>query len=216
MDGRIQTRSEEILNAVTHAAGIIFCLAAMPFLLLHAYQNHSMEVFWGVFAFGAGMLLVYTSSTLYHGTQHIRLKNFFHRMDHMSIYFLIAGTYTPLVIRYMPRDTATVFLGIMWGMVLVGVILKLFSTTRFKIISLVLYLLMGWMLVFIIKPAIQHIPLSIFGWIIAGGLSYTIGVYFFVRSRIVYSHAIWHIFVLGGTIAHYVCVYKSIQFAGMQ
>jgi hemolysin III len=115
----------------------------------------------------------------------------------------------------MPRETATVFLGVMWGMVLIGVVLKLFSTTRFKIVSLVLYLLMGWMLVFIIKPAIQHIPLSIFGWIIAGGLSYTIGVYFFVRSRIVYSHAIWHIFVLGGTIAHYVCVYKSIQLTVM-
>jgi hemolysin III len=136
-------------------------------------------------------------------------------MDHMSIYFLIAGTYTPIVIRYMPRDTATIFLGIMWGMVLVGVILKLFSTTRFQIVSLTLYLLMGWMLVFLIKPAMQHIPLSVLGWIIAGGLSYTIGVYFFVRNRFTYSHAIWHIFVLGGTIAHYVCVYKSIQFVGI-
>jgi hemolysin III len=210
MEGRMQTKTEEILNAITHAAGIIFCLAAMPFLLINAYQKHAMPVFWGVFAFGAGMLMVYTSSTLYHAVQHRRAKNFLQRVDHMSIYFLIAGTYTPLVIRYLPKTTAIIFLSVMWVLVGVGVVFKLFFTNRFHLVSLLIYLVMGWMIVFIIKPAWDHIPLSIIGWIIAGGLSYTAGVYFFIRSRINYFHAIWHCFVLGGTIAHYVCVYKSI------
>jgi hemolysin III len=210
MEGRIQTKREEILNAITHAAGIIFCLAAMPLLLINAYQKHAMPVFWGVFAFGAGMLMVYTSSTLYHAVQHRRAKDFLQRMDHMSIYFLIAGTYTPLVIRYLPKTTAIIFLSVMWGLVLVGVVFKLFFTNRFHLVSLLIYLVMGWMIVFIIKPAWENIPLPIIGWIIAGGLSYTAGVYFFIRSRVSYFHAIWHCFVLGGTIAHYVCVYKSI------
>lgn len=216
MQGRIQTNNEEMLNAITHAAGIVFCLVAMPFLLINAYQNHTPPVFWGVFAFGAGMLMVYTSSTLYHAVKHQRAKDFLHRLDHMSIYFLIAGTYTPLVIRYLPPTTAAIFLSVMWGLVLAGVVFKLFFTRRFQVVSLLIYLAMGWMLVFIIKPAWEYIPLSILGWIIAGGISYTAGVYFFIRSRVSYFHAIWHCFVLGGTIAHYVCIYKSMQLAGIQ
>jgi len=215
MEGRIQNNSEEILNAVTHAAGIIFCLSAMPFLLINAYQNHTMPVFWGVFAFGAGMLMVYTSSTLYHGVQRKQIKVFLNRIDHMSIYFLIAGTYTPFVIRYLPGTTGSIFLGVMWALVLAGVVFKIFFTHRFQIVSLLIYLVMGWMIVFIIKPAWEHIPLSVLGWIIAGGLSYTAGVYFFIHSRVNYYHAIWHCFVLGGTIAHYIGVYKSIQPAGI-
>lgn len=210
MEARIQTKGEEVVNAVTHAAGIIFCLAAMPFLLMNAYQNHTMPVFCGVFAFGLGMLMVYTSSTLYHAVQHKRVKEYLQRLDHMSIYFLIAGTYTPLVIRYLPPKTAAIFLSVMWGLVLAGVVFKLFFTRRFQVVSLLIYLAMGWMLVFIIKPVWEHMPLSILAWIIAGGISYTAGVYFFIRSRVRYFHAIWHCFVLGGTIAHYVCIFKSI------
>ena len=216
MEGRMQTKNEEILNAITHAAGIVFCLSAMPFLLVNAFLNHPMPVFWGVFAFGAGMLMVYTSSALYHGVQHKRIKGFLHRIDHMSIYFLIAGTYTPFIIRYLPGTTAAIFLGVMWALVLAGVVFKIFFTNRFKIVSLLIYLAMGWMIVFIIKPAWEHIPLAVMGWIIAGGLSYTAGVYFFIRSRVSYFHAIWHCFVLGGTIAHYIGVFKSIQLAGIQ
>lgn len=156
------------------------------------------------------MLLVYTFSTLYHISKDDKTKNILQVCDHISIYFLIAGTYSPLMVKYLETETAILFLSVMWSIVLLGTIFKIFFTKKFKFLSTVLYLALGWMIVFVIKPLLETIPFSVFLWIILGGLSYTIGVYFYVKDHKMYYHFIWHAFVLFGTIAHFISVYISI------
>jgi hemolysin III len=156
------------------------------------------------------MLLVYSFSSLYHLAKQEKVKQQFKIADHISIYYLIAGTYSPLMVIYLDKPTALTFLGIMWSIVLLGTFFKIFYVDRFKAVSVVLYLLMGWMIVFVIKPLWGVIPLSVFLWIIAGGLSYTVGVYFYIKGNRNYFHTVWHFFVLMGTILHYVAIWESL------
>ena len=209
MINRIQTRNEELANGISHILGVLFCLTAMPFLIAKASAEHNLITQLSVIIFGIGMLLVYSFSSLYHLTQKENTKQLFKIADHISIYYLIAGTYSPLMVIYLTKETALVFLGIMWSIVLLGTFFKVFYVDRFKFISVALYLLMGWMIVFVIKPLWGVMPLSVFLWIIAGGLSYTVGVYFYVKGDRNYYHTVWHFFVLLGTVLHYVAIFKS-------
>ena len=211
MDRREQSRKEEIVNAITHGLGIIFCLVAMPFVLANALEDGMGVTFFSVLIFGIGMLMVYAFSTSYHYTQRKRLKEVLLIADHISIYFLIAGTYTPLMLKYLPTETAYIFLGILWSIVLIASILKVFYVNKYQLASLVLYVLMGWMLVFVIKPLLNSMPMPIFLWIVAGGVSYCIGVYFYVKSHKMYYHSVWHLFVLLGTVLHSVSIFLSMQ-----
>ncbi len=210
MSKREQSPNEELANTITHGLGILFCLIAMPFLLYDAFQNNKMPIFWAVLVFGTGMLMVYTSSTLYHAVKENPLKDRLQVFDHISIYFLIAGTYTPLIVQFLIPQSALIFLTILWSLVFLGLIFKLFFTKRFKFVSVLVYLVMGWLIVFIIEPILKNVPVDILWWVAGGGLSYTVGVFFYVRSKPFYFHAVWHTFVLGGTIAHYVFIYKSV------
>lgn len=209
MKGRIQTRNEELANGISHILGIIFCLIGMPFLIAKA-REHNLIMESSVIIFGIGMLLVYSFSSLYHLAQKEKTKQLFKIADHISIYYLIAGTYSPLMVIYLKKETALVFLGIMWSIVLLGSFFKIFYVDRFKFISVALYLLMGWMIVFVIKPLWGVMPFSVFLWILAGGLSYTVGVYFYVKGHKSYFHTVWHFFVLLGTIFHYVAILESL------
>lgn len=211
MTKREQTPKEEIVNAITHGVGIFFCLLAMPFLLLKAFTNNNIIFFLAVLVFGFGMLFVYTFSTLYHVAQNQKVKDYFQIGDHISIYFLIAGTYSPHMVKYLNTKTAIFFLCIMWSIVLIGSIFKLFFTKKFKFLSTFLYLALGWMIVFVIEPLTSTMPLIVFLWILVGGLSYTIGVYFYLKDHKKYYHSIWHVFVLFGTISHFVSVYFSLN-----
>lgn len=210
MEDRNQTRNEELANGISHILGVFFCLIAMPFLIIMVCKQYDLIKIWSVFVFGIGMLLVYSFSTLYHLVQKVKTKRLLNIADHISIYFLIAGTYSPLMVIYLNKENALVFLGIMWSIVLLGTFFKIFFIGRFKFISVVLYLLMGWMIVFVIRPLWGVMPLSVFLWILAGGLSYTIGVYFFVKGNKKYYHTIWHFWVLFGTIFHYVSIFISL------
>lgn len=210
MEVRNQTRNEELFNGISHILGVFFCLIAMPFLIVIAYKQHNLATVLSVLAFGIGMLLVYSFSTLYHLELKEKTKHLLNIADHISIYYLIAGTYSPLMIVYLDKENAFFFLGIMWFVVLLGTFFKIFFIKRFEIVSVILYLIMGWMIVFVIKPLWGVMPLSVFLWILAGGLSYTIGVYFFVKGIKNYYHTIWHLFVLLGTVLHYVAVFKSL------
>jgi hemolysin III len=210
MSKRIQTRKEELANGISHIMGVLFCLVGMPFVIAIAFQKHDLITLFSVFTFGIGMLLVYTFSTLYHLVQNENAKRILNIADHISIYYLIAGTYTPLMMLYLKRDTALLFLGIMWSVVLLGTIFKVFYTKRFEFVSVVLYLIMGWMIVFVIKPLWGVIPLSVFLWILAGGICYTFGVYFYVKGHKQYYHTIWHFFVLLGTVFHYISIFISL------
>ena len=210
MSNRIQTRKEELANGISHILGIVFCLVAMPFLITKAREQHNLIMESAVIIFGIGMLLVYSFSSLYHLAQKEKTKQLFKIADHISIYYLIAGTYSPLMVIYLNKETALVFLGIMWSIVLLGSFFKIFYVDRFKFVSVALYLLMGWMIVFVIKPLWGVMPFSVFLWILAGGLSYTVGVFFYVKGHKNYFHTIWHFFVLLGTVFHYVAILESL------
>ncbi|HSD06059.1 PAQR family membrane homeostasis protein TrhA [Flavobacterium sp.] len=210
MESRVQTPQEEVANGISHGLGILFCLIGVPFLIAKTIEPYNFVAITSVILFGIGMLLVYSFSSLYHLAKNEKWKQRLKIADHISIYFLIAGTYSPLMITYLNRKTALVFLGVMWSIVLLGAFFKVFYVNRFKVVSVVFYLLMGWMIVFVIKPLWGVIPLSVFLWIVAGGLSYSIGVYFYLKSYKNYFHTIWHFFVLFGTIFHYVAILKSL------
>lgn len=213
MADRIQSPGEEKANVITHAIGVAFAVCAMPFLIHYAYTNGSSSMLWSVCVFGFGMLMVYLSSTCYHAAKNIKTKKALQVWDHVSIFLMIAGSYTPFVVKFIEPGTALIFLSIMWGLVAFGSFLKLFYTGRFKVISVLVYLALGWMAVFILQPLIKNLPVQIWYWIIASGLSYTLGVTFYLWHRLQFHHAIWHVFVLGGTVTHFVAICKSVEVA---
>ena len=210
MSKREQTSKEELANAVSHGFGLVLGLIAIPFLLMKAMENGRFSALIAAMAFALGILMVYTSSTLYHAAKNKKLKNRLQVLDHISIYFLIAGSYSPMVLAVLPKNQAIIFLSILWGSVLIGTFFKLFFTGRFKILSAAIYLLMGWLAVFFINDILEKISFQNLAWIGLGGICYTIGVYFYMKSNKPYYHSIWHIFVLGGTISHFVVVYQVI------
>jgi hemolysin III len=210
MAERVQTMQEEVANTITHGLGVLFCLVAIPFMILLAFEKTNASMVWAVSIFGFGMLTVYLSSTLYHAAKHANTKRLLRIWDHISIFMLIAGTYTPVIVKFTDRPTAVMFLSILWTIVALGSFMKLFFTGKYKIVSVLLYVGMGWMAVFIIKPLLANIPPQIFWWIIAGGMAYMVGVIFYLWKSLRYHHAVWHVFVLAGTVTHFFAVYNSI------
>ena len=208
---RAQTGLEEKLNAVSHGVGLLLVLIAMPFLIMKALHRQDTPMIWGVSIFSFGMLFVYLSSTIYHSLTNPRLKMRANIVDHISIFFLIGGTYTPIILHYLPGETAAIFLSIQWSIIFAGAALKLFYTGRYEWLSITLYIALGWMLVFVIRPLSATMPSAIFFWIIAGGLSYTTGVIFYVLENWKHAHNIWHCFVLAGTVLHFIAIYKSLD-----
>ena len=211
MSYRAQTDLEENVNAITHGLGIILCLISIPFLIVKSTHSQDFVMVYGVSIFSFGMLAVYLSSTVYHALREPKLKRLANIIDHISIFFLIGGTYTPIILHYVPRESAAIFLTVQWSMILAGVVLKLFFTGKYEWLSVTLYIMLGWMLVFVIKPLILTMPSTIFFWIIGGGVCYTFGVVFYVLENKKHAHNIWHCFVLAGTILHFIAVYKSLD-----
>ena len=211
MSYRAQTDLEENVNAITHGLGIILALIATPFLIIKSTQSQDFIMVWGVSIFSFGMLAVYLSSTVYHSLREPKLKRLANIIDHISIFFLIGGTYTPLILHYIPRETASAFLAVQWSIILAGIVLKIFFTGKYERLSVTLYIMLGWMLIFVIKPLILTMPFNIFSWIIGGGVCYTLGVVFYVLEHKKHAHNIWHCFVLAGTIMHFIAVYKSLD-----
>lgn len=208
MPKRPQTPKEELANAVSHGVGLVLGLTGIPFLIQKAHETGETSTLVGVFAFSLGILMVYTFSTLYHSARNPKRKSKLQVLDHVSIYFLIAGSYTPMVFEVLNPDKSVIFLAILWGSVLVGSFFKLFFTGRFKTLSVALYLLMGWLAVFFLDEVSGKISFETLSWIGAGGLAYTAGVFFYIQSNKPFYHTVWHIFVLAGTVCHFVAVYR--------
>lgn len=208
MPKRPQTPKEELANAVSHGVGLVLGLIWIPFLIQKAHETGETSTLVGVFAFSLGILMVYTFSTLYHSARNPKRKSKLQVLDHVSIYFLIAGSYTPMVFEVLNPDKSVIFLAILWGSVLVGSFFKLFFTGRFKTLSVALYLLMGWLAVFFLDEVSGKISFETLSWIGAGGLAYTAGVFFYIQSNKPFYHTVWHIFVLAGTVCHFVAVYR--------
>lgn len=211
MSRREQTIQEEKINALTHAAGIVFALITIPILIFCAAEKSSASTIFGVAVFCFAMLMVYSASTIYHSVQlGTPLKHKLRIWDHISIFVMIGGSYTPLVIKYTNPATATVFLVTMWSVIVLGSLLKVFFTGRFVILEVIIYILLGWMIVFIIKPLLANMPSQIIAFILVSGLFYSVGVVFYLWKKLHYHHAVWHVFVLAGTITHFFAVYNSI------
>lgn len=196
----------EFFNSVTHAFGILFSIIAIallvPYSVMHGTAIHvlSMSIF------GGSMLLLYTSSTLYHSIQHTEIKPLLRLLDHISIYFLIAGTYTPFLLLCVKGVVGWTFFGLVWGIAIFGMFYKIFFKHRFAKLSLILYLGMGWIAIFIIKPFIYTVPTVSLWLVVGGGLCYTLGTIFYVKKDQPYAHGVWHLFVLAGSICHFISI----------
>lgn len=196
----------EIANSITHGIGIIFGIAALPVLsALAATKNHTTAVI-GAAVYAFCFLLLFTFSTLYHAFQHPKVKRVLHMFDHISIYFLIAGTYTPFLLNYMMNATGITMLVVLWSLTFIGIFFKIFFTGRFNYVSTVIYLGMGWILLFSGRQFFAAIPVDVLIMIIIGGVLYSIGVIFYLWEKFLYHHVIWHLFVLSAAICHYVAV----------
>ena len=204
-----QTEKEEFWNTLTHAFGLVLALFGV-WVLWSSIDLHNDKLFLGLSLYCASLVLLYTASTLYHYTKRIRLKHKLRILDHISIYFLIAGTYSPIVLTVLEDSNGTLLFYLVWSIAALGVILKLFFTGRFEKISLLLYLVMGWLIALDSFALFEKFSSLELAMLIAGGLFYSVGIYFYVKQSMLYNHVIWHIFVLLGSFFHYLMIYLSI------
>ena len=197
---------EEIASALTHGLGAVTALGAGAVLItLAAIYGDGWQLASAI-VFGVALLLLYTASTLYHAISHPIAKGRLKVFDHCAIYLLIAGTYTPFMLVGLRGSTGWWLFGTIWTLALAGVVFKLFYTGRFKRLSTLIYIAMGWIVVFAAKPMAQALgPVSL-GWLLAGGVAYTLGTVFYMRPQMRWSHAIWHGFVIAGSVCHYMAV----------
>jgi len=201
---------EEIANALTHGLGAVAALAGSAVLItLAAIYGDGWQLA-GAIVFGVTLLLLYTASTLYHAIQYPPAKRRLQVLDHCAIYLLIAGTYTPFTLIGLRGPWGWGLFAAIWTLALAGVIFKLFFTGRFDLLSTIIYIAMGWLVIFAIKPMWQSHDGFTLAWLLAGGLFYTLGTYFYHKEYIPYSHAIWHLFVLAGSVCHFVSVAAEI------
>ena len=204
---RAQTRREEIANSVTHGLGLLLSVAAVPLLLLSARGSGDGWRMAAVAVYGTTLVLLYGASTLYHAVPSPRAKEIFQRLDHAAIYLLIAGTYTPFVLVPLRGAWGWSLFGVVWGLAVVGVTLKAMFGARLRRLSTTVYVLMGWLIVVAVRPLTTHVHPSGLLWLLAGGLLYTGGVVFYAwDGRLRYGHALWHLFVLGGSVTHFCAV----------
>lgn len=201
---------QELINSITHGFGILFGIISIPILVSHAVKNGSTAGTVGAVVYGFSFLMVFTFSTLYHGFQQERIKKLMKIFDHISIYYLIAGTYTPFLLIYVNNTTGITLLIILWVLALFGTIFKCFFTGRWEILSTLIYLAMGWIMLAAGRSFFSNMPDTVITLILVGAGLYTLGVCFYIWEKLVYSHAIWHSFVLAAAICHYVAILIAV------
>lgn len=200
------TLGEEIANAVTHGLGTAAAIVALTLMIVKALPALSGWQMAGIAVYGGSMISLFLSSTLYHSLTHPSAKAVLKRFDHSMIYLLIAGTYTPFLMITLKSAMAQALLVIIWTLALGGVLFKIFFVHRFKRASLITYLAMGWLSLLVVYELYEALPSPAFNLLIAGGLSYTLGAAFYAAKQYRYTHAIWHLFVLGGAACHCVAI----------
>jgi len=202
--------AEERLNIASHALGLVLSLCALIVLVWNASAigNAWDVVIFGIF--GLSLVLLYATSTLYHSATEPERRRKLRILDHAMIYVLIAGTYTPLALVTLNGSVGWLLFGTAWSMALTGITLKIFFTGRYQLMSTLMYLFMGWILVFAINPLFRNLSLEGLYWLLAGGLSYTVGAILYAIKSIRFNHAIFHVFVLAGSICHFVTVYAFV------
>lgn len=202
------SKKEEFWNALTHGIGALLTIPATLLLVKKAQVSGSNIELMSYIIFGVAMFCLYLASTLYHSWP--THKILFKKLDHSSIFLLIAGTYTPISLVALGGKTGWIIFGIEWVLAITGILLKQFFVHRFKVLSLLVYIGMGWIVIFAYKPLLAHITINGFMTLLAGGIVYTAGTYFYKNKKIPYNHAIWHVFVIGGSVGMFLTVYYFI------
>jgi len=197
---------QELANTLTHGVGVLAALVGGVFLITMASLRGDPWRIVGAAVFTASLVLLYTASTLYHAASSPRAKRRLKVLDHASIYLLIAGTYTPFTLGGLRGGWGWSLFGVIWGLAVAGVVFKLFAAGRFPRASTAIYLAMGWLILIAVGPMARSLSPAVMGWLLAGGLAYTLGTIFYHNRRFAYAHAVWHGFVLAGSVCHAVAV----------
>lgn len=197
---------EEIANSISHGIGLILAIAATPILIIAALRYGNTWNMVGVSIFAASMVALYLSSTLYHALTHDRAKRVFRMFDHSAIFLLIAGTYTPFTLGVLRGPWGWTLLGIIWTLAALGLAMKILWGARYGWLSVILYLVMGWLVVIAAPQIIRVMPFPGLVWLAAGGVAYTSGVGFYAAHKVRYAHFAWHLFVIAGTVCHFFAV----------
>ena len=201
----------ELMNWISHSLGILFVVPAGSWLLYTSWQTQTWQGFIAVLVFILGFLILYSSSSLYHYMVDHPRRSLFRKLDHISIFIMIAGTYTPFLVIYLDNFIGKLYLTILWFLVVGGTIYKLYLLGKYRWISLLLYLFMAWILVFNFKAFSSALPVLSLKWLFVGGLFYMLGIVFYVWKRLPFNHFIWHLFVFGGSLSHFIAVYYAVS-----
>lgn len=199
--------AEEAINIWSHAVGCVLSVVALLALIARAMEGGEILHIVSSTIFGLSLILLYATSAVYHSTVDPDLRSRRRVVDHCSIYVLIAGTYTPFTLIVLPGFTGWLIFGISWSMAVTGIVLKYFFTGKFRLLSTLMYVFMGWMIVFAISPLIDNLSSDGMFWLVAGGASYTVGAVLYAIKKIPFNHAIFHLFVLSGSVCHFMAVY---------
>ena len=204
---------DEILNALTHGIGVMLSIAALVLLVVFASIRPYGDA-WKIVSFsvyGLSLILMYTASTLYHSYRNKRIKRFLNLFDHAAIFILIAGTYTPFTLVSLRGPWGWSIFGVIWGLAIAGVIFKLFFySDKYRNISAIIYVLMGWIILIAIRPMLQEVPAAGLLWLLGGCLLYCLGVPFYIKRQFRFNHVVWHLFVLGGSITHFFSIFLYV------
>lgn len=207
---RKYTLGEEIFNSVTHGVGGILSAAGTVVLIVFAAIYSDVWAVVSSAIFGASLIILYTMSTLYHAITNKKAKKFFRIMDHNTIFFLIAGTYTPLTLTVLRGTLGWILFGIVWGAAIVGIVFNSIDLEKYSKPSIICYVAMGWVIIFAIKPLMEALPSLSLTFLVVGGVLYTLGIIFYAIKRVKYFHSIWHLFTIGGSVFHYFAILISI------
>lgn len=202
----VYTFGEELFNSISHGVGVLLSIAALVLLIVFGAKSGGGYNLAAGIVYGISLIVLYTMSMVYHLVRGRRGKAVMRIFDHCSIFVLIAGTYTPYLLVTLNKALGWVMFGVIWGMAVLGIILNSIDLEKFRVFSLVCYVIMGWAIIFTIKPIINAIPFMGVLLLVLGGIIYTVGIIFYILKKYKYMHSVWHLFVLGGSICHYMSI----------
>ncbi len=208
---KVNVKTNEYINCTTHLIGLGLSVAALVLMIVRSAIYGSTISVVSAAIFGASLIVLYLASTLYHAAKNVKIKARLNKFDHSAIYILIAGTYTPFTIVLLQGGWGWSIFGVQWGLAAIGILFKLFwYKEKFRAISAYAYIAMGLVILIAIKPLMEVLPTAGLIWLAVGGAVYIIGVFFYLSKKIPFSHGIWHLFVMGGSIAHFIAIYNHV------
>jgi hemolysin III len=203
---KFYTKGEEIANAVTHGVGTLLAISALVLLIVFSAKFGNVWYVVSYTIYGSCLVILYLFSTLYHSIPNDKAKKVLRIFDHASIYLLIAGTYTPFALTILRNHGGWIIFGVVWGAAIIGITIKVFFTGKFQVVSTIMYVIMGWLIVFYLKTIIVYLPTTGLVLLVVGGIVYTLGSVLFLFDKIAYNHSVWHLFVLAGSTCHFLCI----------